>query len=185
VAEGFVTKSVEYILIQIMSINKTLLKQIKSMVEIDQKARKEAMARIKVGSSYKTEGRCIGAIDHIHNFKLKKIISKHGYPNKKLLGKVGIRKVWLLIQHQDQDIKLQKNCLNKCEFENKEKAYLIDRIMTKEEGKQLYGTQFRGNPKTSKMRPFPIKDRKNLDKRRKHMGLETFAEYKKRMPKRK
>lgn len=164
-------------------INKKLAYQIQVMIDVDQSARKEVMRKIKNRELHKIEGNLVYIIDQLHNLKIKEIITKYGYPTQKILGRKGMYNFWLLVQHQDQDIDLQKVCLEKCDFKNKEKAYLVDRIMTKEEGKQLYGTQFMVNKKSGKSRPFPIKDRKNLEKRRKEMGLETFAAYIKRMSK--
>ena len=56
-------------------------------------------------------------------------------------------------------------------------TYLTDRILTKQNKKQLYGTQF------SNGQPYPIKDKSNLNKRRKKRGLGSFEEYYKLMNK--
>ena len=53
-------------------------------------------------------------------------------------------------------------------------AYLYDRIMVKEHGKQYYGTQFRN---ISKGELYPIDDKEHVDVRRKKLGLSTLAEY--------
>lgn len=48
---------------------------------------------------------------------------------------------WILIQHQDYDVALQKACLKRCDFERKHREYLTDRIALNEGRKQTYGTQ--------------------------------------------
>ena len=74
---------------------------------------------------------------------------------------------WLLIQHQDNDVELQKQCLKRCNFELKNNAFLTDRVLINQVKKQIYGTQFIGE----------IKDKKNVDKRRAKMGLEPLKDY--------
>jgi len=119
------------------------------------------------------------AIDQIHNYRIHKIIKEFGYPDEKLIGKKGLRDFWLLVQHQDNDLKLQEDCLKKCGFASKEKAYLTDRVLVNQGKSQLYGTQFYLDK--SKLKPRSIKDRENLEKRRKEAGLSPFAEYSKLM----
>lgn len=89
---------------------------------------------------------------------------------------------WLLIQHQDFDLDLQKACLKKCDFNKKDKAYLTDRILVSQGKKQKYGTQFYKNKKGNLV-PRPIKALDQLDKRRKNVGLESFSRYKKKIKK--
>ena len=57
-------------------------------------------------------------------------------------------------------------------------AYLKDRVLVNNGKKQLFGTQFYTNKKGI-FGPRPIKDIKNLNKRRKEYGLPPFSEYKK------
>jgi hypothetical protein len=56
-------------------------------------------------------------------------------------------------------------------------AYLTDRVRVGENKEQVYGTQFR--LVDGKWQPFPIEDEKNVDERRKEVGLSTLAEYRK------
>ena len=59
-------------------------------------------------------------------------------------------------------------------------AYLEDRVATNHGRPQIYGTQFHNNS-DGQLEPLPIQDPKNVDKRRKRMGLETLSEYEKRI----
>jgi len=61
-------------------------------------------------------------------------------------------------------------------------AYLTDRILVNKKRKQIYGTQFYTNRRGQYI-PRPIRDIKNLDKRRKAMSLGIFSKYKKIMKK--
>ncbi|TSC96384.1 MAG: Uncharacterized protein Athens101426_389 [Parcubacteria group bacterium Athens1014_26] len=56
-------------------------------------------------------------------------------------------------------------------------AYLKDRILINEGKKQLFGTQFITNKQNNKLTPRPIKDIKNLEKRRKEYNLPLFLDY--------
>jgi hypothetical protein len=58
-----------------------------------------------------------------------------------ILDKKLLFNFWLLVQHQDLDLSLQINCLKNCGFENKEFAYLTDRVLVNRGEKQIYGTQ--------------------------------------------
>jgi len=44
-------------------------------------------------------------------------------------GRDGIKGSWLLVQHQDFEIKLQKSFLKHCNFSSKNKQYLTDKIL--------------------------------------------------------
>jgi len=113
--------------------------------------------------------------DGLHNYKIKELIHAYGYPSEKMVGKEGMHKFWLLIQHQDQDLSLQKQCLKKCAFSPLDAAYLEDRILLGEGKKQIYGTQFtRKSGRNSRLVLRPIEDAKNLNKRRKKVGLEPL-----------
>lgn len=106
-------------------------------------------------------------VDMVNNDLIKNIIKTSGYPTKESVGKEGMKAFWLLIQHQDKDVKLQKKCLEICDFELTEKAFLIDRVLLNQGKKQIYGTQFVGE----------IENKENVDKRRAEMGLEPLEEY--------
>lgn len=143
-------------------MNKKLQQQIMEMREIEQDLRTRLAKPGKELPNY-----VIYAIDICHNYRLKQIINKFGFPMRKLIGKKGMKAFWLLIQHQDYDIDLQEGCLNYCDFDLQEKAFLTDRISINKGKKQIYGTQFN----------FPIEDIKNVDKKRKQMNLEPLKEY--------
>jgi len=118
----------------------------------------------------------IEKMDRLHTKKLKTIIKNIGWPTIPKVGKMASLSAWLLAQHADHDIKFQKHCLklmnsSKKNIEKFEIAYLEDRILTKETGEQLYGTQIKGNEL------FPIKDRVNLRKRREEFELAPLSDY--------
>jgi len=155
-------------------MDRELSRYISKLVKIDQEIRNLKLSDPKLLGDLRSY--VVYAIDGVHNWRIHKLIEEYGYPTQKLIGKGGMRDFWLLVQHQDFDIELQKACLKNCDFEPREKAYLTDRTLVNTGEKQLYGTQFYRDKK-GVLAPRPIKDKKNLDKRRKEVGLKPFQEY--------
>lgn len=182
-----------------MSIDKNLQSEILSMVREDQLLRQQQASAFKKlikkkqlnPSIYKKEVNLLikqlGQVDQKNTNKLKLIIKKVGWPGISLVGKRGAQGAWLIAQHAVHDPDFQKKCLNlllkgvnEGEVERKHWAYLLDRIRVREGKKQIYGTQFKGD-KDGNQSPYPIIDPSNLNQRRAEVGLESFAEYKRKM----
>jgi len=172
-------------------INKKLSQEIREMSEVDQKWRFKLIKLNKKNNSSNINRlwKKISHIDKRNTEKMKSIIKKYGWPTFSLVGKKSSNLAWLLVQHSTHDLKFQEECfflLKKAVKKNdalpKNLAYLIDRIRTLKNKPQLFGTQFKtsidGNPI-----PFPIYKPKEIDKRRKKYGLDTFEENKKRISK--
>lgn len=118
---------------------------------------------------------------------MRRIVREFGWPTISLVGKRASYWAWLLVQHADADAKFQEYCLKLMKKAAKYKqvsntniAYLTDRILVNKRKPQIYGTQFYKS-KQGKLVPRPIKDTKPLDRRRKQMGLKSFASYKRKM----
>lgn len=126
-------------------------------------------------------------IDRKHTKRLKDIISQYGWPTISLAGPEASNAAWLIAQHADHDRGFQKQCLELMkqlpsdEVNLRNIAYLEDRIRVAGGRPQLYGTQFDRTGK--RFGPSHVKDKRNLDKRRKAMGLQPFEEYRKIMTK--
>ncbi len=113
---------------------------------------------------------------------LKKIVRKVGWPGKTMVGQDGSNAAWLLVQHADKDPQFQKRCLalmqpmlDSGEISKVDFAYLTDRVLVADKRPQRYGTQIDMNK--SAMKPFPMEDPPNVDKRRKSVGLMPMAKY--------
>ena len=156
------------------------------MFDIDQDVRMQAMVNrslneplvnfcstknnnIKTKMGFSMANFLVYSIDAIHNVKLHRIINDYGYPNTNYLGKRGLYYFWLLIQHQDEDFKLQNDCYKHCDFALKEKALLTDRILIRQGKKQIYGTQFFRDKKTGNMRLRPVENYKIANNLRKKL----------------
>ncbi len=125
-------------------------------------------------------------IDKNNTKELKKIVKKYGWPDIPMVGKKGSVAAWILAQHADHDLNWQKKCLKLIQkshlndgIESKYLALMTDRVLTGSGKWQLYGTQF--HVRKGKLSEKPIKDRKNLSKRLKELGMEPFPIYKKKL----
>lgn len=123
-----------------------------------------------------------GNIDGENTEFMKKVIDRHGWPGKSLVGEEAANAAWLLVQHADADREFQNRCLGliKTAFEKgdvtgQQVAYLTDRVLVAQGRKQIYGTQFR--MVDGEMQPAPIEDETGVDARRKEVGLPPLAEY--------
>jgi hypothetical protein len=125
-------------------------------------------------------------VDATNRAWLKKVIDKYGWPGKTLVGEDGAESAWLLVQHADEDRPFQKKCLalmeeavKKGEARGDDLAYLTDRVLVGEGKPQRYGTQTK--ILNGEIRPDPVEDEANLDKRRAELGMMPMAEYLKRV----
>ena len=143
---------------------------IKEMKQVDQGL------RVAISQGITQENYLVYLADQVHNRRLHRLLKEFGYPNTEMVGEEGMKDFWLLVQHQDGDLRLQKDCLEKCNFAPKEKAHLIDRIKVNGGEEQEYGTQLQMD-ENKKLTPKPIRESEDVDSRRKGVGLEPLSEY--------
>lgn len=155
-----------------MAIDKALQNKLLKMVRDDQRARKLGYQDLKT--------------DNLNTKKLKTIIKHYSWPTLSLVGQKGAEAAWLVAQHADFDVRFQKQCLKLIQNAAKSGeapkhhiAYLVDRILVHEKKKQIFGTQFYKKSGDNVFLPWPIKDAKYLDKRRREYNLPPFKMYKK------
>ena len=116
---------------------------------------------------------------------MEKLIAEKGWPTYTKVGKLAADGPLLIINHHKEEAirikylpKIKRACL-KGEGSCIEYAKIQDRILVNTGESQLYGMQFRYNNKRE-LEPFSIQDPKNVDNRRKEIGLEPLKEYLKR-----
>lgn len=156
--------------------------------ELRHMAAEDQAARLGDGTtSPETRHDEIAAADAKTLPKVKKIVAEIGWPRVSRVGSDGAHNMWLLVQHMDADIAFQKDCLARMEalLEKGEAlgddfAYLTDRVRVAEKRYQVYGTQWFRNAKGD-LQPREIENEKEVDARRKKVGLPTMAEYKKQL----
>jgi hypothetical protein len=124
-------------------------------------------------------------IDKRNLGRLEQIIEKHGWPGETLVGREASLAAFHILQHaelryQIKYFPLLKAAAGKKEARLQDAAMLEDRILVRENKKQIYGTQVRMNQQTKALELEPIDDEVNVDTRRAAVGLPPMAEYVKR-----
>lgn len=146
-----------------------LAREILDMINHDQEARFSNAKNIK-------------EIDTKNTNRMKEIIFDKGWPTIEMVGEEASSSAWLLIQHADLDPDFQEESLNlikelpEGQVSKENIAYLEDRVRVVHGKSTLYGTQFYRRD-DGKLVPREIEDSKNIDIRRKEMGLDTLDEY--------
>lgn len=123
-------------------------------------------------------------VDADNALRMAEILDEFGWPGWSLVGEDGALAAWVLIQHADFNLDLQKRGLALMraavaadDADPSDLAYLIDRVLVAEGKPQLYGTQL-GVGEDGELTPrTPIEDEANVDARRAEMGLGTLEAY--------
>ena len=160
-------------------MNSELAKNIIYLYQRDEDFRNKLIKDKSLFDGYHPEMQAI----HEENAKtLQKIIHKHGWPSEKLVGNKAAEAAWIIVQHAISLPDFQRSCLKyltQAAEEGKiplyQPAMLLDRILVFEGKPQIYGTQFDWDD-DGKLSPYPISDIKDVDKRRKEVGLPNLSE---------
>jgi hypothetical protein len=123
------------------------------------------------------------AIDKDNIDLIESIISKCGYKSIEAGGEDAVYKSFMIIQHGPAKVRKKylqrfkdsclKGLLNKSTL-----ALMIDRTLVDSGKEQLYGTQYKVNKNTGDVEFYPIQEIRNLDLRRREMGMSSFEIYK-------
>jgi hypothetical protein len=113
--------------------------------------------------------------------RLAEIIDEYGWPTVELVGQEAARRAWLVAQHADRQLHLQRRALtlmtataNTGQGDTTQLAMLRDRILVNEGRPQIYGTQIAGIVNGVPV-PWPCEDPERMDQRRAEVGLDPFA----------
>ncbi|MCK7621761.1 hypothetical protein MUU72_01220 [Streptomyces sp. RS10V-4] len=118
-----------------------------------------------------------------HADRLTGIIDAHGWPTADRFGADAARAAWLIAQHADRQLDVQRRALRLMERAvadglagRRELAFLQDRTLVNEGREQIYGTQIAGVRDGAPV-PWPCRDPERMDERRAEVGIPPFAEY--------
>ncbi|MGC0318666.1 DUF6624 domain-containing protein [Kitasatospora acidiphila] len=118
-----------------------------------------------------------------HADRLTEIMDEHSWPTAALVGADGARAAWLIAQHADRQLDVQRRALalmtaavSEGAASPRDLAFLRDRTLVNEGPPQIYGTQIAGIRDGAPV-PFPCEDPDRLDARRAEVGIPPFAEY--------
>ena len=160
--------------------NQDLRTELLAMRERDQAARLACPAG-KSDEQMKCYAKILEEIDKPHTQRLNEIVRKYGVPDAKRVGADGMEAYYLVLQHSN-DLNLKHKSVKAMEkaFEAKQLspfdyANFTDRLLVNLGKPQIYGANF--DFKNGKLVMSPTKDVKNLDRRRKAIGLPPIAEY--------
>lgn len=130
--------------------------------------------------------------DSLNIQRIESIIAQYGYPGKTLVGEPTNKAAWYVIQHSTKIGKylpLIKEAGKKKEIPFTWVAMMEDRYLMQKDKEQIYGTQGKGEITKDQDGKqvfvnfvWPVKDPKNVNKRRKEAGFDsTIEESAKRM----
>ncbi|POX36647.1 hypothetical protein C3486_32475 [Streptomyces sp. Ru73] len=118
-----------------------------------------------------------------HGDRLNEIMDEIGWPTADLVGEEAARAAWLIAQHADRQLDVQRRALRLMEQAvaagtagKRELAFLHDRTLVNEGRKQIYGTQIAGIRDGAPV-PWPCEDPHRMDALRAEAGIEPFDEY--------
>lgn len=113
--------------------------------------------------------------------RLGEIIDEHGWPGAELVGQEAARRAWLVAQHADRQLDLQRRALaliaeaaRAGKGDTAQVAMLRDRVLVNEGRSQIYGTQIAAVVEGAPV-PWPCEEPELMDQRRAEVGLEPFA----------
>ena len=155
-----------------------VLDELRRRVDDDQKARRAMLAQPGDAAA----ARAVERIDDDDGAWLTRLLKKDGFPRVDQVGEVGLHLTWLLVQHADRDVPLQRLSLIAFqrlyaanEFSGDDLARLTDRVLVNQNEPQRYGTQF--DWASGHFDPKPIADPEHVDARRRELGLMPLAAY--------
>ncbi|MEU4898621.1 DUF6624 domain-containing protein [Streptomyces sp. NPDC044780] len=118
-----------------------------------------------------------------HGDRLGEIMEEYGWPTEELVGEEAARAAWLIAQHADRQLEVQRRALKLMQqavsagsASQRELAFLRDRTLVNEGRKQIYGTQIAG-VKDGTPVPWPYEEPERMDELRAEVGIEPFDEY--------
>ncbi len=144
--------------------------QLNEILARDQKTRKESDSVAYI--SYIDSGNLV---------QVNKLIERYGWLGNSFVGNRGNQTIFLVVQHadlatQEKYLPLMQKSVNEGESNKRDFALLQDRVLMRQEKKQIYGSQVvfnkQGGPEF-----YPIEDEKNVNVRREKMGLQPIEEY--------
>ncbi|MFH8786584.1 DUF6624 domain-containing protein [Streptomyces roseoverticillatus] len=118
-----------------------------------------------------------------HGDRLARIMDEFGWPAAELVGEDAARAAWLVAQHADRQLDVQRRALGLLEEAvargaagARELAFLRDRVLVNDGYEQVCGTQIAG-VKDGAPVPWPCREPGRVDELRAEAGIEPYAEY--------
>lgn len=155
-----------------------LARELSSLREEDEATRARLVAAGRLFGGYAPE---MEAVHRRNAVRLGKILDRHGWPGRSLVGPEAAEAAWIVAQHAIALPDFQRRCRRLLEravaageAEPHHHAHLVDRIRFNERRPQVYGTilDWDGDDRLS---PWPIEDPDGVGDRREELGLPPLA----------
>lgn len=165
---------------------KPLAEMLSKVYEEDQKERQNVRkVQEKYGYNAKETKELwakINIIDSINLLKVKSVLDVYGWLGKDKIGSAGSSALFLMIQHSEIETQLQYLPMMRDAVKNNRAsasslALLEDRVLLRQNKKQIYGSQISNDPSTGGYCVQPLEDPDNVNKRRAEVGLGKIEEY--------
>jgi hypothetical protein len=118
-----------------------------------------------------------------HGDRLRRIMAEHGWPTAVLVGPDAARAAWLIAQHADRQLDVQRQAFTLMSAavavglaDRRDLAFLDDRLAVNEGRPQRYGTQIAGIADGAPV-PWPCEHPEQVDALRAEVGVPSFAAY--------
>jgi hypothetical protein len=152
-------------------------------VELTDMAADDNRSSIRANSDDPAEQLAWRRLTARHGDRLRAIMDEHGWPTAELVGEEAARAAWLIAQHADRQLDVQRRALHLMQQAvsagaagPRELAFLRDRTLVNEGRKQVYGTQIAG-VKDGAPVPWPCEEPERMDELRAEVGIEPFDAY--------
>jgi hypothetical protein len=160
--------------------NTALRDELLQMREVDQKAREQCV-RGNSDEQMKCLLETLEKIDKPNTVRLNEIYNQYGFPTAETVGKDGVEAFLLILQHAPDETLRQKllkpitQAFKRKEIKPMDYANYVDRLLVHQNKPQIYGSNF--DMKDGKLVMSKTRKLKNLNKRRRKIGLPTIEEY--------
>ncbi len=165
---------------------KSIKPKLENILVLDQKFRKDYYSKLTVlgpeADEIKKLLRQMDRTDRENQKYVSKILDERGWVDYKIVGFDAGAALFLVVQHADSAIQekylpLLKQAVKEKKAFGQDLALLEDRVLLRRGQKQVYGSQIQCDNTGKNCRILPIEDERNVDKRRKDVGLQPLADY--------
>jgi hypothetical protein len=160
-------------------LDKPLMAALDTILKSDQEGRTLNSIDGQVWNKKQTEN------DSVNMIKVADILRRYGWPGEEIIGWPGGSAIWAVIQHstlenQEKYLPLIREAVKNGKARRAQLALLEDRILVGKGKEQIYGTQA-GTDSLGIYKLYPIKDERNVNKRRFSAGLGPLQWYSKQI----
>jgi hypothetical protein len=165
---------------------KDIKPKLENILVLDQQFRKEYNSKLPIlgpnANEIKELLKQMNRTDKDNQKYVSKVLDEHGWIDYRIIGFDASAALFLVVQHADSAIQekylpLLKQAVKEKKAFGQDLALLEDRVLLRKGQKQIYGSQIQCDSTGKNCWILPIEDERNVDKRRKDVGLQPLAEY--------